>query len=259
VAEIASFYSYKGGAGRSTILAGVAILLAQKGRRIVCIDFDLQSGGLHTIFGLVSKDIQHTVLDILTTLSPLDVGQAMLDLSEGLSFRNKGGRLWLLATVTEAEKLREVLDSGRDLTMLFSHLISEIIDTFNPHFILVDSQSGFAQLASAPILNADRLICVLRPNRQNVEGIRNLLDILNTLSIQPEPFLVLSQVPATSEATVTINKLRGEIGSGRDFNVILPFIPELSLEENDIIRSIKQPHLANYYQPVVDWLEGTMT
>jgi MinD-like ATPase involved in chromosome partitioning or flagellar assembly len=240
------------------MLASVAILLAQKGRRIVCIDFDLQSGGLHTNFGLESKHIQHTVLDLLTTLSPFDVGQAMLDLSEELSFHNEGSRLWLLAAVTEAEKLRNVFEGGRDLTILFNHIISEIIDTFNPHFILVDSQSGFAQLASAPILRADRLVCVLRPNRQNVEGIRNLLDILNTLSIQPKTFLALSQVPGTSEVTVLINKLRSALGTSRDFNVIIPFIPELSLEENVIIRSVKQPHLANYYQPIVNWLEGTM-
>jgi MinD-like ATPase involved in chromosome partitioning or flagellar assembly len=223
----------------------------------VCIDFDLQSGGLHTIFGLESKDIQCTVLDLLTTLNPLDVGQALLDLSGTLSFPNENSRLWLLAAVTEAEKLRDVLEAGRDLTMLFSHLISEIIDTFNPHFILVDSPSGFAQLASAPILKADRLICVLRPNRQNVEGIRNLLDILNTLSIHPLPLLVLSQVPDTPEAAVIIKKLRGEIGIGRDFNVILPFIPELGLEESAIIRSIKDTHLVNYYLPVVKWLEET--
>ena len=42
----ATFYSYKGGVGRSLSLANVAALLVQNGRRVVLIDFDLEAPGL---------------------------------------------------------------------------------------------------------------------------------------------------------------------------------------------------------------------
>ncbi|QRN95432.1 SAVED domain-containing protein [Archangium violaceum] len=48
--EIISFYSYKGGVGRSMAVANVATLLAQQGRRVLVVDFDLEAPGLHRYF-----------------------------------------------------------------------------------------------------------------------------------------------------------------------------------------------------------------
>ncbi len=47
---VLSFYSYKGGVGRSTALASVAIQHARKGKRVLVIDFDLEAPGLASIF-----------------------------------------------------------------------------------------------------------------------------------------------------------------------------------------------------------------
>ena len=47
---IFTFYSYKGGVGRSMALAGVAHLLAQRGLRTLAIDFDLEAPGLERYF-----------------------------------------------------------------------------------------------------------------------------------------------------------------------------------------------------------------
>ena len=41
-----TFYSYKGGVGRSLALANIAALLVKRGRRVVLIDFDLEAPGL---------------------------------------------------------------------------------------------------------------------------------------------------------------------------------------------------------------------
>jgi MinD-like ATPase involved in chromosome partitioning or flagellar assembly len=45
--QIITFYSYKGGVGRSFALANVAALLAQHGKKVLVIDFDLEAPGLH--------------------------------------------------------------------------------------------------------------------------------------------------------------------------------------------------------------------
>jgi cellulose biosynthesis protein BcsQ len=49
--EVITFYSYKGGVGRSMALANVATLLAQRGKRVLALDFDLEAPGLHRYFG----------------------------------------------------------------------------------------------------------------------------------------------------------------------------------------------------------------
>src|SRR5262245_32682594 len=48
--SIITFYSYKGGTGRSMLLANVAWLLAANGQRVLTIDWDLEAPGLHRYF-----------------------------------------------------------------------------------------------------------------------------------------------------------------------------------------------------------------
>src|SRR5882724_4879233 len=48
--EVITFYSYKGGVGRSMALANVATLLAQAQKRVVVLDFDFEAPGLHRYF-----------------------------------------------------------------------------------------------------------------------------------------------------------------------------------------------------------------
>jgi cellulose biosynthesis protein BcsQ len=45
--QVTTFYSYKGGVGRTFLLANVGWLLARWGRRVLCVDWDLEAPGLH--------------------------------------------------------------------------------------------------------------------------------------------------------------------------------------------------------------------
>jgi tetratricopeptide (TPR) repeat protein len=47
---IITFYSYKGGTGRTTALANVAWILAMAGKKVLAVDWDLESPGLHKFF-----------------------------------------------------------------------------------------------------------------------------------------------------------------------------------------------------------------
>ncbi|WP_354425224.1 hypothetical protein [Mesorhizobium abyssinicae] len=56
--SVVTFYSYKGGVGRSFALANVGVLLSRWGFRVLCIDFDLEAPGLSHFFGSVAQDDQ---------------------------------------------------------------------------------------------------------------------------------------------------------------------------------------------------------
>jgi cellulose biosynthesis protein BcsQ len=49
---IFTFYSFKGGVGRSMAMANVAWELASRGLRVLVIDFDLEAPGLERYFGV---------------------------------------------------------------------------------------------------------------------------------------------------------------------------------------------------------------
>jgi AAA domain len=57
--QIISFYSYKGGVGRSMVLANVAWILASNGKKVLTVDWDLEAPGLHHYFYpfLVDRDL----------------------------------------------------------------------------------------------------------------------------------------------------------------------------------------------------------
>jgi len=48
--SVITFYSYKGGTGRSLALSNVAWILASAGKRVLVMDWDLEAPGLHRYF-----------------------------------------------------------------------------------------------------------------------------------------------------------------------------------------------------------------
>ncbi len=60
--KIITFYSYKGGTGRSMALANIAWILASNGNKVLVIDWDLEAPGLHRYFApfLVDKELTAT-------------------------------------------------------------------------------------------------------------------------------------------------------------------------------------------------------
>jgi MinD-like ATPase involved in chromosome partitioning or flagellar assembly len=71
--RVITFYSYKGGTGRSMALANVAWLLAMSGSRVLVIDWDLEAPGIHRYFHpfLQDKDLLNSegLLDFVENLA----------------------------------------------------------------------------------------------------------------------------------------------------------------------------------------------
>jgi cellulose biosynthesis protein BcsQ len=81
--RILTFYSYKGGTGRSMAVANIAWVLASSGRRVLVIDWDLEAPGLHRYFHpfLIDKELSasHGLIDLVDNyanqaIRPLDPG-----------------------------------------------------------------------------------------------------------------------------------------------------------------------------------------
>lgn len=66
--QVTTFYSFKGGVGRTFLLANVAWLLARWGRRVLCLDWDLEAPGLHHYLAPLAPP-RPGVLDLIQALS----------------------------------------------------------------------------------------------------------------------------------------------------------------------------------------------
>ncbi len=58
MSQIITYYSYKGGVGRSMALANTAVLLAAWGYKILIIDWDLEAPGIENFFASYRKVIK---------------------------------------------------------------------------------------------------------------------------------------------------------------------------------------------------------
>jgi MinD-like ATPase involved in chromosome partitioning or flagellar assembly/energy-coupling factor transporter ATP-binding protein EcfA2 len=90
MSHVITFYSYKGGTGRSMALANVAWVLASNGKRVLAIDWDLEAPGLHRYFqpfltdkelcGQESQGVIDMVIDFaVRTATPVKEGERLSD------------------------------------------------------------------------------------------------------------------------------------------------------------------------------------
>jgi Mrp family chromosome partitioning ATPase len=71
VATILSVHSFRGGTGKSNTTANLAAVVAGRGKRVGVIDTDIQSPGIHVLFGLEGDEVQASLNDYLWHDTPI--------------------------------------------------------------------------------------------------------------------------------------------------------------------------------------------
>ena len=65
MSTIVSIHSYRDGTGKSNLIANLASSLVQQGKRVAVVDTDIQSPGLHVLFGMGPQQMGLTFNDYL--------------------------------------------------------------------------------------------------------------------------------------------------------------------------------------------------
>src|SRR5919199_4422577 len=65
MAKIISVHSFRGGTGKANTTANLAALLAAQGQRVGVVDTDIQSPGIHVLFGVRGNEVTHALNDYL--------------------------------------------------------------------------------------------------------------------------------------------------------------------------------------------------
>ena len=79
MAKIVSIHSYRGGTGKSNLTANLAACLAAAGKRVAVVDTDIQSPGIHMLFGLEDTSERRTLNDYLWERCP--IGETAVDVT----------------------------------------------------------------------------------------------------------------------------------------------------------------------------------
>src|SRR4051794_16525494 len=65
MAKVISVHSYRGGTGKSNISANLAAIISRQGYRVGVVDTDVQSPGIHVLFGFDERKIARPLNDYL--------------------------------------------------------------------------------------------------------------------------------------------------------------------------------------------------
>ncbi len=180
---ITTFYSYKGGVGRTMAVANIAVLLAKKGKNVLLVDWDLEAPGLHKYF----KDYKETHAKIKKGL--LGLLEAASTEAKKPHWANYTGKIEL----SEKHKL-DVLWSGCedmenyvtgilnfDWNKFYSEkgggqFIEELRDQWKDEYdhVFIDSRTGVTDYGGiCTIQLPDFLTLVFTPNMQSIEGVKD--------------------------------------------------------------------------------------
>ena len=202
--RVVTFYSYKGGTGRSMALANVAWMLALSGYRVLVVDWDLEAPGIHRYFHpfLEDKELLQTdgLLDFVEKLavkaatSPEPLPEHVVDVFNYISPLEwpvdlkwhqfgENARLDLLVAGRQGPSYSTKLNSfnwidfytklgGRRLIDITRSQLCEVYD-----YVLIDSRTGVSDTSGiCTVEMPDTLVLCFTLNDQSIKGVTGIAD-----------------------------------------------------------------------------------
>lgn len=187
-----TFYSYKGGVGRSLLVANTAKYLSILGKSVFALDLDLEAPGLHYKFELGSDAPRRStapgVLDILSNfLKNRSLPESLGGYTTQVDVPNGAGDIHLMwaGTAPDANYWRMLSQvNWYDLfygnepvgVPFFLELQQRISREFNPDFVLIDARTGITDMGGVAItLLPDTVVCLALASAEHLEGLRAVM------------------------------------------------------------------------------------
>ncbi|MBM7773166.1 MinD-like ATPase involved in chromosome partitioning or flagellar assembly [Actinokineospora baliensis] len=163
-----TFYSYKGGVGRSFALANIAVLLARWGFRVLCVDWDLEAPGLRDYFGTLTDSAPTGgVVDLVDDFRAGAVVDRTVQVTGTLDLLAAGGDDPNYASRVQSIDWGRLYDEG------FGEYLEQCRDRWTARYdyVLLDSRTGISDVGSMCTAQLpDRLVLLFTANTQSIRG-----------------------------------------------------------------------------------------
>jgi MinD-like ATPase involved in chromosome partitioning or flagellar assembly len=236
--KIISIHSFRGGTGKSNLTANLAVDVAMQGRRVGIVDTDIQSPGIHVLFGFDEDRMSRTLNDYLwgkcgIEEAAYDVGATLADGGQPL----RDGAVYLIPSSIRAGEIARVIREGYDVSTL-NDGFHEAISRLRLDFLFIDTHPGLNEETLLSIAISDVLALVLRPDRQDFQGTAVAIEVARKLDV-PELLLIVNKVLPEYAADDVRRQVEGTYNAS--VVAILPLSEDVVRNASSDIFSLRQP------------------
>lgn len=178
--KIISVHSFRGGTGKSNLTANLAATMALQGQKVGVVDTDIQSPGIHIIFGLDEDQMNYSLNDYLW--GKCQIKDTAYDVSHVLKTGGTDRSLYLIPSSIKAGQIARILREGYDVARLNDGL-NEIIHALDLDYLLIDTHPGLNEETLLSIAISDILVVLLRPDQQDFQGTAVTLEVARKLDM----------------------------------------------------------------------------
>jgi MinD-like ATPase involved in chromosome partitioning or flagellar assembly len=217
MSSIATFYSFKGGVGRTMALANIAVLLAERGKRVLMVDWDLEAPGLHNYFvGRMSIEDGRGLLHLLGAAAcrrPV----RWEDYVTRVQLPQRG-RLDLLHSGLGDPEYSQLLERFDWSEFFLSGYGGAFVENLRDEWLreydytFIDSRTGYTDAGGVcTMLLPDMLVAVFSANEQSLSGVEAAIAKVQAgrqkLDVDRPPLLVVP-LPSRFDGRVEVEEAR---------------------------------------------------
>jgi MinD-like ATPase involved in chromosome partitioning or flagellar assembly len=234
MSKIISLHSFRGGTGKSNTTANIAALLAADGCNIGVVDTDIQSPGIHILFGLRGEQISHALNDYLW--GKCDITETAHNVTPNLGADLKG-KVYLIPSSIRPGEITRVLREGYDAQLLTTGF-RRLVDELHLDALLIDTHPGLGEETLLSIVISHTLVIILRPDQQDYEGTGVTVQVARRLKV-PNMVLLVNKLPIVFDAAAV--KAQVEQAYGCPVIATLPHSDELMTLASGGIFALRYP------------------
>lgn len=206
-----TFYSFKGGVGRTMSLVNVATQLALAKKKVLIVDFDLEAPGISTFALTAPKKDSLGLVEYITDFRVTGEAPNAVDYVYSAHKFDSGGEILVMPAGMHngsySSRLNSIdwqqLYAEEDGYIFFEDLKRQWAESIAPDYVLIDSRTGHSDVEGICTRQLPDAVCLLFfPNDQNLEGLKKVVANIRSQNeatkAQREPIalhFVVSNVP----------------------------------------------------------------
>lgn len=203
---VTTFYSYKGGVGRTMALTNVAALLAQEGRRVLIVDFDLEAPGVPSYGPLNCARGRPGIVDYihhyLETAESPDASEYIVKCPI-----DEEHAVWVMPAGDNTQASYSDRFASIDWGFLYEHqhgydMLEDLRRQWSVHeagfdYVLIDSRTGNTDIGGICTRQLpDAVVAMFVPTEQNIDGLIPIINQIRQETIEQDRRIELIFCPS---------------------------------------------------------------